>query len=157
MRSPLPIRASVLSCRSEPHVGVASAPIARKHLADILWPLRQQLPIELVAFADKREQIGTPVGVGLIVKHVGKRRTEHALSPTVNTLKVLRLSVPRKRLFPIGSGSSSAGIITPLHLSAALCPTIRVTEVAGGCCAGRSGNLGAADPWVEGRIGPFDF
>ncbi|KRQ97566.1 hypothetical protein CQ10_29280 [Bradyrhizobium valentinum] len=95
MRGPLPICATVLSRRSEPNIGVAFAPITRKHLADILRPLRQQLPIELIALADKREQIGTPVWVGLIVKHVGKRGAENALSATVNTLEVLRLSVPR--------------------------------------------------------------
>ena len=95
MTGPLTICPCILGRRSQPDVGVALAPIGWKHLPDVLRPLRQQLPIELITLADKREQIGAPLRVNLVVEDVCERCAEHALSPPVRTLEVCRFSIPR--------------------------------------------------------------
>src|SRR5215213_333206 len=117
MSGPLPIRSRVFGRRAQPHVRVALTPIGRKHLADVLWPLRQQLPIELIALTDEGEQIGAPLRVNLVIKYVCKRRTEHSLSPPMRALEIYSLGVPRKRIAPVGSGGSPARVGTPFHLS----------------------------------------
>jgi hypothetical protein len=50
---------------------VSVAPTGGQHLADILRPLGQELPVQLVAFTNKIEQINAPRGIDLIIEHVG--------------------------------------------------------------------------------------
>jgi len=157
MRSSLLVSARVFRCRAEPDVRIFVAPICRQHLANILRSLSQELPIQFIACANEVEQIRAPEGVHLIVEHVGQRRAEHALTPSMLGLEQPCPVVPCQGIAPVRFGSAAAGMIAPLDLTTPLRPFLCIAKVA---CRGRTPctrDLSAADPRIKRRVGPLNF
>jgi hypothetical protein len=68
-------------------VPISVIPIRGEHLADVLRPLGQKLPVQLIACPDDVEQIRSPLRINLVVEHVGKRCTKHPLPTSMLRLK----------------------------------------------------------------------
>lgn len=103
------------------------------------------------------EQISAPCGIDLIIEHIRKGRAEDALPPPMLDLKQPCSAVPQQGTSPIGFSGASTRMVAPFDLTTPLGPFFRVAEVARRRDFFAPGHFRAANPRVEGRIGPLNL
>src|ERR1700730_4679969 len=148
---------SIFCSCPQPHVPVPVAPAAREHFPYFLRSFRQQKPVETTAGADQIEQISAPCRIGLIVEDVRQRGAEHPLPTAKFCIEGWRLLIPSQGRVPVRRRRAPAGMIPPRHLAAALGPLFRITKITGRRLSPRPFDFRAADPRIEGGVGPFDL